>query len=71
MALARLQSCLAGHGGYPLGLHSHGDPSWVLALCLCWWGTQLTGITVILVWFSGAILENRLGLSLARHWGPP
>lgn len=71
MPLARLQSHLAGHGGDPLGLQSHGDPGWVLCLCLWWWSICFTRTVVVLGWFSGAVLENRMGLSSARHWGTP
>lgn len=71
MPLARLQSYLAGHGHDPLGLQSHGDLGWVLSLCLWWWGTHFIGAMVVLGWFSGAALENKLGLSSVRHWEMP
>ena len=71
MPLARLQSQLARHRGDPLGLQSHGDPGWVLGLCLWWWAIHFTRTVVVLGWFSGAVLENRMGLSSARHWGTP
>lgn len=73
VTLAGLQFHLVGHGGdLPLpGLQNHGDPGWVFGLHLWWWHPTFAGTMVVLGWFSGAVLKNRLGLSSARCWETP